>query len=84
MELFTLNLRLQAPAPSDQLWRTLLLSVTPQFLYQAPPGAQQLTRPDFLNVPHFGHRTAPIIAEPGVVSELLIDVLAVRNCASHR
>ena len=27
----------------------------PQFLYQAPPGAQQLTLPDFLMVPHFEH-----------------------------
>ena len=32
-----------------------LFAAPPQFLYQAPPGAQQLTRPDFANVPHFGH-----------------------------
>ena len=37
------------------LWR-----IFPHFLYQAPPGAQQLARPDCLNVPHFGH--AEVIA----------------------
>ena len=40
-----------------------LLSDPPQFLNQAPPGAQQLTRPDFLNVPHFGHTIALAIVE---------------------
>ena len=51
-----LHLRLQACAPSDHLWSAFLLP--PQFLYQAPPGAQQLTLPDFLNVLHFGHVTS--------------------------
>ena len=27
----------------------------PQFSYQAPPGAQQLSLPDFLKVPHLRH-----------------------------
>ena len=35
----------------------------PQFLNQAPPGAQQLTLPDFLNVPHFGHVIVLAIVE---------------------
>ena len=48
-------LRLQALVPSIQLWSTFLLPAPPQFLYQAPPGAQQLTLPDFPNVPHFTH-----------------------------
>ena len=34
---------------------TFTLPAPPQVLYQAPPGAQQLTRPDFLNKPHLGH-----------------------------
>ena len=34
----------------------------PQSLYQAPPGAQQLSLPDFLNLPHFRHVTAlPVV-----------------------
>ena len=49
------NLRLQASTPSDHLWPTFLLPALPQFLNQVPPGAQQLTLPDFLNVPHLGH-----------------------------
>ena len=51
-----LDLRLQAFAPSDHLWSAFLLP--PQFLYQAPPGAQQLALPDFLNALHFGHAIA--------------------------
>ena len=50
-----LDLRLQASTPSDHLCLAFLLPTLPQLLYQAPPGAQQLTLPDFLNVPHFGH-----------------------------
>ena len=50
-----LDLRLQAPTPSNHLWYAFLLPVPPQFLYQVPPGAQQLALPDFSNVPHFGH-----------------------------
>ena len=49
------NLRSHAFMPSAQLWSTFSLIELPQFLNQAPPGAQQLTLPDFLNVPHFGH-----------------------------
>ena len=50
-----LDLRSQASSPSNHMWSAFLLPAPPQFLYQAPPGAQQLTLPDFLNVPHFGH-----------------------------
>ena len=44
-----------------------LLPTPPQFLNQAPPGAQQLTRPDFLNVPHLEH----------VIVLAIIDVMVV-------
>ena len=57
------DLRLQASTPSNHMWFTFLFAAPPQFLYQAPPGAQQLTRPDFANVPHFGHVIAPRIVE---------------------
>ena len=46
------HLRLQAPMPSNHLWPTFSLPTPPHFLNQAPPGAQQLSLPDFLNVPH--------------------------------
>ena len=46
---------MQAATPSDHLWSTFLLPAPPQFLNQAPPGAQQLRLPDFLNVPQLGH-----------------------------
>ena len=49
------RLRLQASTPSLKLCSAFLFPVSPHFLYQAPPGAQQLTLPDFLNVAHFGH-----------------------------
>jgi len=39
------------------------LPAPPQFLNQAPPGAQQLTLPDFLDVPHFGHFIVLAIVE---------------------
>ena len=60
-----------------------MLPTPPQFLYQAPPGAQQLTRPDFLNVPHFVHA---IFAEarPGVVNNVVNGVLATCHRANHR
>merc|ERR1712151_995856 len=54
---------LQASTPSNHLWSTFLLPAPPQFLNQAPPGAQQLTRPDFLKVPHFVHVMVLAIVE---------------------
>jgi len=74
---------LQASTPSSQLWRMFSLPVLPQFLNQAPPGAQQLTRPDFLNVPHFGH-IITAEATSGVVSDVAIDVFDICHRASHR
>ena len=69
--------------PSIQLWSNLLLPVPPQFLYQAPPGAQQLTRPDFLNVLHFGHILF-VEATPIVLRDVIIGVGAIFHRASHR
>ena len=43
-----------------------LPALPPQFLYQAPPGAQQLALPDFLNVPHFGQAASLTEAMPSV------------------
>ena len=68
-----LNLRSQAFIPSIHLCSTFLLPAPPQLLYQAPPGAQQLTRPDFSNVPHFGH--AIIFAIVGVMDGVWVGVL---------
>ena len=55
IEQVTLDLRLQASTPSTQVCCTPFFLAPPQLWYHAPPGAQQLTRPDFLNLPHFGH-----------------------------
>ena len=78
-----LNLRLHASTPSNHWWSsTFLLSVPPQFLYQAPPGAQQLTLPDFKNVPHFGHVTVFVIV--GVTVVVLSNVgIGVRAISSR-
>ena len=67
-----MNLRVQAFTPSDHLCSVLLLPNPPQFLYQAPPGAQQLTLPDFRNVPHFGH--VIVLAIVGVAYGVLTDL----------
>ena len=80
---FILHLRLQTSAPSNQLWTAFLLPESPQLWYQAPPGAQQLTRPDFLNVPQFGHILI-VETTSGVVSELAISVLPIRHRGNQR
>ena len=64
------DLRSQALSPSNHLWRTFPLLAAPQFLNQAPPGAQQLTRPDFSNVPHFGHTVVLVIV--GLMDSVLV------------
>ena len=76
-----LNVRLQAATPSNQLCSTLLLRAPPQFLNQAPPGAQQLFLPDFANVPHLGQVIALAIVEvmPGVLADVAIGVLAISS-----
>ena len=69
-------LRLQAWAPSNHPYATFLLPRPPQFLYQAPPGAQQLALPDFLNVPHRAHVIASVVEVMGSVpTEMLTGVL---------
>ena len=75
----SLNLRLQTSVPSDQLWPTLVSPSAPQFLYQAPPGAQQLTRPDFMNVPQFGHNVAA-----NATPDVAFGVFPFCHRASHR
>ena len=50
-----LTLSLQAFLPSNHVCSVFELPLAPQFLNQAPPGAQQLCLPDFLMVPHLGH-----------------------------
>ena len=77
-----LGLRLQASTPSNHLWSAFLLPAPPQFLYQSPPGAQQLARPDLTNVPHFEHVILLRIVE--VKAEVLIEVeIGVRTISSR-
>ena len=60
-----------------------MLPALPQCLNQAPPRAQQLTRPDFANVPHFGQIRALVIV--AVEDEGLTDVaIGVRAIMSSR
>ena len=76
-----LNLRLQASTPSDHLWSTFMLPAPPHLLNQAPSGAQQLTLPDFLNVPHFGHVIVLGIVE--VTAGVRDVAVVVRNISSR-
>ena len=46
---------LQACLPSTHVYSVLELRLVPQFSNQAPPGAQQLSFPDFLMTSHLGH-----------------------------
>jgi len=50
-------------------------------LYQAPPGAQQLPLPDFLNMPHLGHVIVLAISEvmAGELTAVVISVLAMSS-----
>ena len=73
------NLRLQASVPSNHLWSTFLLRTPPQFLYQAPPGAQQLALPDLANMPHFGH-----ILVLAIVEEMTAVLMIMRAIISSR
>ena len=74
----TLDLRVQASMPSNQLCSASLLPAPPQFLYQVPPGAQQLTRADFLKVAQCGH-----IKMAERTAGMVCGVLAIRHRASH-
>ena len=67
----------QASTPAVHLCSEFLLPGPPQCLYQAPPGAQQLTRPDFLNVPHFRH--VIVLAIFGLVDGVVIVVMVMTS-----
>ena len=58
-----------------------LFAAPPHFLNQAPPGAQQLYLPDFLNVPHFGHAIVSAIVEVmlGVLTDVVIADLTISS-----
>ena len=79
----TLGLPLQASTPSSQLCSNLLLPPPPQLLYQAPPGAQQLARPDFWNVPQIGH-VVLFEATPGEASDVAFGAFGACHRASPR
>ena len=50
------NLLVQACMPSPHVCSDVESPSSPHFLNQEPPRAQQLRLPDFLAVPHWGHR----------------------------
>ena len=56
-----LKTSLQARAPSTHVCSVLELRLVPQFSNQAPPGAQQLSLPDFLMAAHLGHTGAILV-----------------------
>ena len=66
------NVRAQVFTPSDHVCAAFPWPEVPQFWNQAPPGAQQLTLPDFLKVPHFEHAMILRIPEAmtGVLAEM--------------
>merc|ERR1719174_3631420 len=53
---------LQACTPSTHVYSVLELRLVPHFLNQAPPGAQQLSLPDFLMAAHLAHTGAILVA----------------------
>ena len=75
-----MNLHAQASTPSSWLCSAFSFPVAAHFLYQAPPGAQQLTLPDFLNVAHFGHVILLAIIE--VTVGVLTDVIVIGVCTT--
>ena len=60
--------RLQVWMPSAHVWPNCVLPASPHFLNQAPPRAQQLRLPDFLEVAHLAH--ALLCAAGGLVASL--------------
>ena len=62
----------------------LVLTELPQFLYQEPPGAQQLTRPVFSNVPHLGQIVLDEVSGVVVVNVVDVDVMDVDVAHSPR
>ena len=53
---------LQACLPSIHVCSVLEFPLVPQLSDQAPPGAQQLSLPDFLMAAHLGHTGAILVA----------------------
>ena len=58
---------LQACTPSSHVCSVLELPLVPQLLNQAPPGAQQLSLPDFLMAAHLGHTGVILVAVTAAV-----------------
>ena len=81
MHVLAVDVRLQTSTPSDQLYSTPASTATPHFLNQAPPGAQQLSLLECLNVPHFAHATVLVIADilNALVTDVLNDVFAINS-----
>ena len=75
------NLHVQACTPSDHVCSAFVLPEPPQLLNQEPPGAQQLTLPDFLKVPHFEHAIIVPIDEvmTGVLADVAVGVLTMSS-----
>ena len=68
-----LTTSLQVCTPSTHVCSVLKLPLVPQFLNQAPPGAQQLSLPDFLMTAHLGHTEAILVTvTAGVDMQTLI------------
>ena len=72
MRLLERLLSLQVWMPSNQVWPKLELPELLQFLNQAPPGAQQLGRPDFLKMPHLEQLLMVIAAEVLVAEAIVV------------
>ena len=64
--------------PSNHVYSPFAFPALPHFLYQAPPGAQQLRLPDFLLVPHFGH------AELGLLVVVVVEAADAINRLKHK
>ena len=54
--------------PSKCVWSNFGSPSSPQLLYQAPPGAQQLRLPDFLLTAHLGHTDVIVSVMQGIVA----------------
>ena len=67
----------QACMPSNHVYSAFAFPALPHFLYQAPPGAQQLRLPDFLLIPHFGH------TELGLLVMVVVAAADVINRLKH-
>ena len=57
---------LHALMPSTHVWSKFGSPGCPHFVNQAPPRAQQLGMPDFLEIPHLGHGRLVVTVITGV------------------